>query len=118
MGSFLTGVLSDVVGRRPLFLVSSLLLFGSSIAANFDLWAGLIAANLCIGPLNNLTFLFLNENRELSSEHNYVKVLFGWVASEITLGLYFLLEGDPKVFLFSLCPLTGIYAMLAFFLTR
>lgn len=60
VGSFLTGILSDLVGRRPLFLVSSLLLFVSAIIAYFNLWAGLIAANLCIGPLNNLTFLFLN----------------------------------------------------------
>jgi len=60
VGSFLTGVISDLVGRRPLFVISSLLLFISSVLAYFNLWAGLIAANLCIGPLNNLTFLFLN----------------------------------------------------------
>jgi len=81
VGSFVTGVLSDVVGRKPLFLVSSLLLFVSVVIAFFNLWVGLIAANICIGPLNNLTFLFLNENSTLSSEHNYVKVLLGWVAS-------------------------------------
>lgn len=66
LGSFLAGVLSDIVGRQPLFIISSLLLFVSSIWAYFDIWGGFILANLCIGPLNNLTFIFLNENPELS----------------------------------------------------
>lgn len=60
IGSFLAGVLSDVIGRQPLFIVSAILLFCSSVIAYFNLWAGLIIANFCIGPLNNLTFILLN----------------------------------------------------------
>lgn len=60
IGSFLAGVLSDLIGRKPLFIIASGLLFISVICMNFSLWAGLIVANFCIGPLNNLTFIFLN----------------------------------------------------------
>ena len=60
VGSFLTGVLSDVIGRQPLFIIAAIVLFCSSVVTYFNLWAGLIIANLCIGPLNNLTFIFLN----------------------------------------------------------
>jgi MFS family permease len=81
VGSFLTGVLSDIAGRRPLFVAFAVLLFGAAALSFFNLWAGLILANLCIGPLNNLTFVLLNETPELSDETNYVKVILGWVAS-------------------------------------
>jgi MFS family permease len=37
LGSFLTGVISDIVGRRPLFLISSLFLFVSSVIAYFNI---------------------------------------------------------------------------------
>lgn len=60
IGSFLAGVLSDLIGRKPLFIIASGLLFISVICMNFSLWTGLIVANFCIGPLNNLTFIFLN----------------------------------------------------------
>lgn len=60
IGSFLAGVLSDLIGRRPLFIAASLLLFCSAISTYLNLWVGLILANLCIGPINNLTFIFLN----------------------------------------------------------
>ena len=118
VGSFLAGVLSDLVGRKPLFIVASLVLFCSSICTYFNIWAGLILGNLCIGPLNNLTFIFLNENPELSNETNYVKVVLGWVLSEISLGLYFMLSGDIQLFLLLLIPFTGLYAFLAFYLTE
>ncbi len=49
VGSFLTKVISDIVGRRPLFLISSLFLFVSSVVTYFNIWIDLISANLCIG---------------------------------------------------------------------
>ena len=60
IGSFLTGILSDILGRKPLFIVFSVMLLASAITTYFNVWVGLILANLCIGPLNNLTFVFLN----------------------------------------------------------
>ena len=62
VGSFIAGATSDMIGRKPLFVVSSVLLFVAAVISNFSLWTGFILANLCIGPLNNLTFIFLNEN--------------------------------------------------------
>ena len=67
VGSFIAGATSDLVGRKPLFLIFSFFLFVASVISNYNLWAGFILANVCIGPLNNLTFVFLNENPELSS---------------------------------------------------
>jgi MFS family permease len=60
LGSFSAGILSDIIGRRWLFVVSSCLLFISSAILLVDLTAGFILANLCIGPLNNLTFVFIH----------------------------------------------------------
>lgn len=60
VGSFLAGVLSDKIGRKPIFMVCSCVLFLSSLLVFWNLTAGLILANACIGPLNNLTFVFIN----------------------------------------------------------
>lgn len=60
VGSFLAGILSDIVGRKILFLISSIGLFLSSLLLFEDIQAGFILANVCIGPLNNLTFVFIN----------------------------------------------------------
>ena len=60
LGSFMSGILSDMVGRKPLFIVCSGLLSVAATTSFFNIWAGLIIANMCIGPLNNLTFVFLN----------------------------------------------------------
>ena len=62
VGSFIAGISSDIVGRRPLFVIFSVLLFFAAVTAFFNVWVGLILANICIGPLNNLTFVFLTEN--------------------------------------------------------
>lgn len=81
IGSFTAGILSDIIGRRLLFMISSALLFLSSGLMLWNLTAGLILANLSIGPLNNLTFVFINENYGEECEINTVKVLVGWAAS-------------------------------------
>lgn len=60
LGSFSAGILSDIVGRRWLFIICSCILFLSSLILLWDLSIGFILANLCIGPLNNLTFVFIN----------------------------------------------------------
>ena len=67
VGSFLAGIFSDIIGRKPLFIVCSIGLFISSILLFWSLTAGFILANFCIGPLNNLTFVFINENYETQS---------------------------------------------------
>jgi MFS family permease len=81
LGSFSAGILSDIIGRRFLFMVCSCLLFLSSAIMLWDISAGLILANLSIGPLNNLTFVFINENYPQKVELNTVKVLVGWALS-------------------------------------
>lgn len=81
VGSFIAGVVSDKMGRRPLFVLASILLFLSSLLLLWNQFFGFILASLCIGPLNNLTFVFINENDQSNSEINTIKVLVGWAAS-------------------------------------
>jgi MFS family permease len=117
VGSFSAGILSDLIGRKPLFLFFSLLLFGGSIVLFWNLTAGFIIANLSIGPLNNLTFVFINENDRANSEINTIGVLLGWAASEITLGIMFLVLEDKNIFFYILSALTLIYAIAALIYT-
>lgn len=118
LGSFSAGILSDIVGRRWIFVVSSCLLFISSTILLVDLQAGFILANLCIGPLNNLTFVFINENYPNKAELNTVKVLVGWALSEITLGVFFLTVADKSIFFYCLIACSLAYAVGAIMLTQ
>lgn len=118
VGSFSAGVLSDLMGRKPLFLIASILLFVSSLLLFYDLTAGFILANLCIGPLNNLTFVFINENDHARSEIHTIFVLLGWAASEITLGVLFLILEQKSTFFLILAPITLLYALGAVLYTK
>jgi len=118
VGSFSAGILSDLLGRKPLFIIASILLFISSIVLFWDLTAGFVIANLSIGPLNNLTFVFINENSHKNSEINTILVLLGWAASEITLGIIFLFIEDKQNFFYLLAPVTLIYTIFAILFTK
>jgi MFS family permease len=56
----LAGIISDIYGRKPIFLFSSVILTLASVIAWQYPFYGYILANLAIGPLNNLTFVFIN----------------------------------------------------------
>ena len=118
LGSFSAGILSDIIGRRWLFVVSSCVLFTSSVILLMDLYVGFILANLCIGPLNNLTFVFINENYQNKAEINTVKVLVGWALSEITLGVFFLIVENTNIFYYCLIACSLSYAVGAIILTQ
>ena len=45
-------------------------------------------------------------------------MILGWVAREITLGLFFLLLDSQEVFLMLLTPLTGLFTMASLVLTK
>ncbi len=90
----------------------------SSAILLIDLNAGFILANLCIGPLNNLTFVFINENYPKKAEINTVKVLVGWALSEITLGALFLVLENNSIFFYCLILCSLGYAIGAIILTE
>ena len=47
-----------------------------------------------------------------------MKVLLGWVASEITLGLFFMFVKNESLFIILLTPCTALFAIGAAFLTN
>ena len=118
LGSFSAGILSDIVGRRWLFIIFSCVLFLSSLILLWDISIGFILANLCIGPLNNLTFVFINENYPKRSELTTVKVLVGWALSQITLGVFFLITDNQNTFFYYLIVSSLAYAICAVLLTK
>ncbi len=117
LGSFSGGILSDLLGRKIIFNISSIILLFSALLALINFQIGFIIANLCIGPLNNLTFVFLNQSKHEHCEINTVKVLIGWAFSEITLGLFFLFINDKNIFLWSLVGLSLLFTIGAIALT-
>lgn len=112
VGSFLAGVLSDIYGRKPIFVISSILLTVAAALTWVYPFYGYILANLAIGPLNNLTFVLINEVHPDKAEKYTIFVLIGWAFSEITLGGFFLVS-NAEVFYYALFAVTVIYMILA-----
>jgi hypothetical protein len=73
---------------------------------------GYVVGNLAIGPLNNLTFVFINEVFQSKAEIYTIYVLIGWAFSEITLGLFFYLSNTDVFMVFLLC-VSLVYAVLS-----
>ena len=57
----MAGIISDIYGRKPIFLISSVFLALSAVFILVNPFYGYIMSNLAIGPLNNLTFVYINE---------------------------------------------------------
>ncbi len=73
---------------------------------------GYVLANLAIGPLNNLTFVLINEVHPNKAETYTILVLIGWAFSEITLGAFFLVS-STEIFVYVLFAFTVVYMILA-----
>lgn len=102
------GIFSDSFNRIVVFRVFSVLLAMASIIIVFSPLIGYIVAGAAIGPINSLTFVIIFECFPHKSERYISYVLMGWAASEITLGLLFMIV-EATIFFYILLGLSMVY---------
>jgi MFS family permease len=113
IGSFVGGVLSDVVGRKWVLICGVALMFAGTVVNFWDVYVGFLLVGLGCGPANNVSFVYVTETVDKGREQWCVFLVCGWATGEIVLGGLFYGGWTLQVYYGVFCACTAMLLVMS-----